>query len=154
MNQHCGLKVNDGEGEVHVFERHIGLGDLDWLGHVNNVRMLEMVQDAQVRWFYVDRDPDAAITPCFVYASHDIQYVRELPMRSRPVRVETRVEKLGRSSVRLASRVCDDEGVYCQVKTGAIAFDTERGRPRQLTDDERVYMSRFQGGPEAGPAGA
>ncbi|GAA2263528.1 thioesterase family protein [Glycomyces scopariae] len=130
-------------GQVHVCERHLGLGDLDWLGHVNNVRMLEMVQDAQVRWCYLEREAGVVAAPCFVYAGHEIQYKRELTLRTAPVRIETRVTRIGRSSLHLASRIRDDEAVYCEVASVAVAIDTERLRPRQLSDGEREYFARF-----------
>jgi acyl-CoA thioesterase FadM len=57
----------------HQYTRTVRLDDLAWLQHVNNARLLQMVQEAHISMFYLERvEPGAEIQIQHVYARHEL----------------------------------------------------------------------------------
>jgi acyl-CoA thioesterase FadM len=57
----------------HQYTRTVRLDDLAWLRHVNNARLLQMVQEAHISMFYLERvEPGAEIQIQHVYARHEL----------------------------------------------------------------------------------
>ncbi|GGO00206.1 thioesterase [Microbispora rosea subsp. aerata] len=127
----------------YVFERKVRFGDIDSLGHVNNVRFFDYLEDARVAMLWdrprevTDRRQD------LVVARHEIDYRWPLTFRTDPVRVEVWVTELSRVRFTLAYEIRDDETLYVEAKTVMVAYDAAAARPRRLDEDELAYLKRF-----------
>ncbi len=100
----------------HVHAVQLRWADLDLLGHVNNVRLMEFLQEARVALLLeVGSRVDGAagdLSADFsqVVARNEIDYLRPLYLSEEPVSVSTWVEHLGRSSYTLGHEVLDQSG--------------------------------------------
>jgi acyl-CoA thioester hydrolase len=129
----------------HLFHQQLRIADLDFQGHVNNVRFVEYFQEAQAALIDPHRTRvrgDGAST--FVVAAHTISYHRQLAYRSTPIRVETTVLDIGRSKTVLCSRLRDDQHTYARTESVYVAYDMGTRSVRRLSEDEHDCLSRYQ----------
>jgi acyl-CoA thioester hydrolase len=128
------------------------MSDLDSMQHVNNARLLEMIQDAHIDMFYMRPVlPGQEIRPRFVYARHELDYTQPLLLQPEPVTITTTVGDLRRTSFRLTSRVTRDARVFCTCVSTAVAYDPDARCARRLEEEERALAARHATPPTAGP---
>ncbi|MFF3670278.1 acyl-CoA thioesterase [Microtetraspora malaysiensis] len=128
----------------HVFHRQVRFGDIDSLGHVNNVRFFDFLEDARLGMLVVDRlregdRPHRGL----VVARHEIDYRHPLTFRPDPVRIETWVTEIRPVRFTLAYEIKDDEHVFVEARSVMVAYDVQGARPRRLTEDELAHLKRF-----------
>nr|WP_207958194.1 thioesterase family protein [Streptomyces sp. YIM 98790] len=107
-------------------------------------------------------DPAVPFSGGSVVARHEIDYLRPLVHRHRPVTIETWVTKIGAASATVAYDIKDEDAVYVRASTVIVPFDLDRQAPRRLTREERAFLERYAddsaagggrgGEPEAAPA--
>jgi acyl-CoA thioester hydrolase len=141
-----GKSVADGAGRSHrhVFPRAVRFADVDSLGHVNNVRFFDYLEDARLEMFHLD--PHREGRPPFkglVVARHEIDYRRPLTFRPDPVRVETWVTEIRPVRFTLDYEIRDDEEIFVQARSVLVAYDVERAAPRRLNQEELASLRRF-----------
>ncbi|NRQ36983.1 acyl-CoA thioesterase [Nonomuraea sp. NN258] len=122
----------------------VRFADIDSLGHVNNVRFFDYLEDARFAMLHVD--PYKAGEEPFkdmVVSHHEIDYRRPLGFRAEPVRVETWVTEIRPVRFTVAYEIRDDQDLYVTAKSVIVAYDVERGAPRRLRQDELAYLERF-----------
>ncbi|MCL3860346.1 thioesterase family protein [Actinotalea sp. K2] len=132
--------------------------DLDAYGHVNNVAVLRLLEEARIAVFW--RHPEAvdpgawptavldagpgASTHTLV-ARQEIEYLLPLAYRREPVTVEMWIGRLGGASIEVCYQLVTDlEGertVYAQAITTLVLLDAASGRPRRLSEAERAVWS-------------
>ncbi|SDG30872.1 acyl-CoA thioester hydrolase [Sinosporangium album] len=135
----------DGAGSRrHVFHRQVRFADIDSLGHVNNVRFFDYLEDARMALLYVDPAREGG-QPYrgFVVLNHEIHYRRPLTLRADPIRVETRVSGIAFARFTLHHEIRDDSEVFAQAQTVLVSYDVEAARPRRLSGEEIAYLKRF-----------
>lgn len=141
--------------------------DLDAYGHVNNVQMLQLLEEARIEAFWSHPDPagggratavlDAgpgAPTTTLV-ARQEIEYLRPLSYRRAPAVVELWIGHLGGASIDVCYEVVDaspdgsGDGPattpYARACTTLVLVDTATGRPRRIDTAERAAWSPFLG---------
>jgi acyl-CoA thioester hydrolase len=132
-------------GSVHPVACAVRFDDLDSYGHVNNVMIAEYLQQARIdfnhRYLASSRDGHEQS----VVARQSIDYLRPIPFRTDPVRVDLRVTRIGTSSFDMAYQVRDASAVYARAATALVCFDLTTGRPRPLTEGERLALKGFMG---------
>ena len=119
---------------------------MDAFGHVNNVVFLRYLEEARIDFmFRLAREAASpeAFTGGSVVARHEIDYLRPLVHRHRPVTIEIWVAKLGGASATVAYEVRDEETVFARASTVVVPYDLEKGRPRRLTQVERDFLTRY-----------
>ncbi|MFC7649047.1 acyl-CoA thioesterase [Streptosporangium lutulentum] len=118
--------------------------DVDSLGHVNNVRFLDYLEDARLAMFHID--PHREGMPPFrglVIARHEIDYRRPLTFRPDPVRVESWVTEVRPVRFTLDYEIRDDEETFVRARSVLVAYDVARAAPRRLNQEELTYLRRF-----------
>ncbi|NUR84888.1 MAG: acyl-CoA thioesterase [Nonomuraea sp.] len=122
----------------------VRFADIDSLGHVNNVRFLDYLEDARFEMFHLDphRAGDGPFSS-LVVAKHEIEYRRPLDFRAEPVRVETWVTEIRAVRFTLEHQILDDHDLYVTARSVIVAYDVKRGAPRRLNEDELAYLKRF-----------
>ncbi len=147
-------------------------GDFDAYRHLNNVRYLELFQEARIAFAIERFGGRGVLDVATVVARQEIDYLRPLEQRSGDVDVSVWVTRLGRSSVDLAAEVLEPsevglepsagepgpaEGgpstpvVYARGVTVVVGWDLERRRSRSFDDSERAAFTAYLE-PSAGPA--
>jgi acyl-CoA thioester hydrolase len=114
-------------------------------GHINNVIYVSYLEEARAGMF-AGRSPGqdvSALGENAVVARHRIRYLQPLVYRPEPVRIESWVSRIGRSSFTVEHEIRDDEALYCRASSIIVAFDVEIGRPRPLLPEERAVLETF-----------
>ncbi|MEV0593790.1 acyl-CoA thioesterase [Nonomuraea cavernae] len=122
----------------------VRFADIDSLGHVNNVRFFDYLEDARLGMLHIDpyKAGDAPFKS-LVVARHEIDYRRPLGFRAEPVLVETWVTELRPVRFTLAYEIRDEDEVFVTATSVLVAYDVERAAPRRLAEDEISYLERF-----------
>ncbi|WP_406437023.1 thioesterase family protein [Streptomyces sp. NBC_00631] len=127
----------------HLYSRPVRMSDLDPMNHVNNVRLLEMIQDAHVDLFYLQHGgPGQAVRVRVIYARHELDYTEALDLRPEPAVISTTVSTVRRSSFELTSRITRGDQVFCTCVSTCVAYDPAARRTRRLEDDELAVLAR------------
>lgn len=153
-------------------------GDFDAYRHLNNVRYLELFQEARIAFAIERFGGRGVLDVATVVARQEVDYLRPLEQRSGDVDVSVWVTRLGRSSVDLATEVLEPaadglepagglepsvgepaaaEGgpptpvVYARGITVVVGWDLEGRRSRSFDDAERAAFTAYLE-PSAGPA--
>lgn len=127
-----------------VFERPVRFADIDSLGHVNNVRFFDYLEDARVALLHPMRwRKSGGARPGIVVARHEIDYRRALDFRIEPIRVELWVTEITSVRFNLAYEIRDDDTLYAEARSVMVAYDVDNARPRRLGEDEILYLKRF-----------
>ncbi|MEU6080770.1 thioesterase family protein [Streptomyces sp. NPDC047108] len=129
----------------HVYSCPLRWSDMDAFGHVNNVVFLRYLEEARIDFMFrlARLDDSPSFTGGSVVARHEIDYLRPLVHRHEPVIVETWVTKVGAASLNVSYEIKDEEQVYVRASTTVVPYDLERGRPRRITAEERVFLEKF-----------
>lgn len=137
--------------------------DLDAYGHVNNVAVLRLLEEARIAAFWrhpegseaswptavLDAAPGAATTT--VVARQEIEYLLAIPHRRDPATAEMWLGRLGGASVEvcyeLTASVAGVRTVFVQALTTLVLLDAATGQPRRITDAERAAWEPYSGPP-------
>ncbi len=129
----------------YVTDVRVRYSDLDAQGHVNNARVLTLLEEARVDWLFVDAPHHGAdqLVRAIVVASLEIQYKRPI-LFGPPVRVSLGVPKIGKASFTVDYVLASDGEVMATASTVLVAVELADGRPRRLGDNERAYLAGYQ----------
>ena len=148
--------ARDVQGDfAHRHEVEVRLSDTDAMGHVNNARYLTYVEIARVA-YYEHVTGDAL--PIGAHGAVDGMILAEIRMTYRSpaffgetLTVETRVERIGRSSFAMAHRITAPESRYGRARLVAaaestlVSYDYAGERPIPVPDAWRSAMETFEG---------
>lgn len=144
-----------GEITVHIPPRW---SDMDAYGHVNNVTVLAIMEEARIALFgpppssgQKPKNLPAPPLPLFetmaegvqaLIAEHGIRYVAQLPYTGEPVPVRVRIEKITPASVRVGYKILNPtDGTDCVRAFTVLAFwDAETGQLVRLTTEQRTML--------------
>lgn len=119
--------------------------DFDVLGHVNNVRYFEFMQDTRVALVERMNLSKADISEIgHVVAHQEIDYLKAIPMNATSVSVEIQVEKVGGASYNLTYEISDGEGhLYAKASTVMVTFDVKSDSVVRIPDNIRTALESF-----------
>jgi acyl-CoA thioester hydrolase len=130
--------------------------DLDMLGHVNNVRYVDYLQEARVdllrthRWpeSAGDEDATSALADAIIVGRHEVSYRAPLLFSERPVVIECWVTELRAGSFTLAYEVFDEDEagertVYVEASTMLAPYRFDIESPRRLRPEERAVLEAY-----------
>ncbi|UOE45313.1 acyl-CoA thioesterase [Agromyces larvae] len=131
-------------------------GDLDAYGHVNNARMLSLLEEARIQAFWVSDDTsehavgastaviDASegTSTLTLIARQEVEYLAPIPYRRLPLDIELWIGRMGGASLEVCYEVFSPEGVeprtlYTRAATTIVLVDAASNTPRRLTEHER-----------------
>ena len=128
-------------------------GDLDAYGHINNVEMLRLLEEARVRSFWRADDtvaePDAELPPTAVLdltadsttwslvSRSEIEYLVPMPYTRAPIDVEVWIGRLGGADIQICFELYSPVGVeprvlYARATTAIVTVDAASGRPTRI----------------------
>lgn len=140
-----------------VIEIPVRWGDMDAYGHVNNVQIVQLMEEARVMVFGIpsgtghldDTSPrprinllagveDGVMT---LISEHTVKYRRQLPYRGTPIRVEVGVTKVKGASVEISYRFYDDDAVAVQATSTMVFVNQNTGMPVRLNEHQRAALA-------------
>jgi acyl-CoA thioester hydrolase len=140
--------------------------DLDAYGHVNNARMLSLLEEARIQAFWVSDDTsehavgastavlDATpgATTITLIARQEIEYLHPVPYGQRPLDVQLWIGGIGGSSVEVCYEVWSPQGeqpqaLYARATAVVVLVDTASGRPTRWGSAVRTAWAPFVGEP-------
>ena len=133
----------------------VRLADTDAMGHVNNARYLTYVEIARVAYY---EQVTGNALPIGVHGAEEGMILAEIRMTYRSpafygetLVVETRVERIGRTSFAMVHRITAPESRYGPARLVAVAdstlvsYDYADECPIPVPDDWREAMAAFEG---------
>jgi len=145
-------------------------GDLDAYGHINNVEMLRLLEEARVRSFWRaddlagDGDPagegDPGLPPTAVLdltadstiwslvSRSEIEYLVPMPYSRAPIDVEVWIGRLGGASLDICFELYSPLGVepralYARAATEIVTVDAASGRPTRIPAELRAQWAAY-----------
>ena len=135
----------------------VRLSDTDAMGHVNNARYLTYVEIARVAYY---EHVTGNALPIGAHGAEEGMILAEIRMTYRSpafygetLTVETRVERIGRTSFGMVHRVTAPESRYGPARLIAVAdstlvsYDYTDERPIPVPSEWRASMERYEGRP-------
>ena len=138
--------------------------DLDAYGHVNNARMLSLLEEARIQAFWVSDDTSehavgastAVIdaTPgtstITLIARQEVEYLAPIPYQRQPLDIELWIGHMGGASLDVCYEVFSPDGVeprvlYTRAVTTIVLADAATERPRRIDDRERAAWEPYLG---------
>jgi|SRR5690625_653914 len=132
-------------------------GDMDAYGHINNVQIVRLMEEARVMVFGIPSGTgeldDTSPTPhknllagvaegvMTLIAEHSVKYRRQLPYRGLPVRVEVGVDQVKGASVEIFYRFYDGDAVAVEATSTMVFVHQETGRPVRLSQQQRAALT-------------
>ncbi|MET4157897.1 thioesterase family protein [Agromyces sp. PvR057] len=143
-------------------------GDLDAYGHVNNARMLSLLEEARIQAFWVSEStPEHAVgastavidaTPgsntLSLIARQEVEYLSPIPYQRLPLDIELWIGNLGGASLDVCYEVYSPVGVeprvlHTRAATTIVLVDAASERPRRITPLERDAWTPYVEAPIA-----
>nr|WP_284711200.1 thioesterase family protein [Brevibacterium sp. XM4083] len=115
--------------------------DQDLLGHVNNARMITLIEECRVRWMHHVRA--SHITSGGLLVAHQsIDYL--VPVMYGPeLKLTAVVTKIGNSSFTINTRGDQSGRKVFDSDVVLVHIDRETGRPTPLTDEVRAVFEPY-----------
>ncbi len=121
--------------------------DLDAFGHVNNARVVTLLEEARVDWLFTEaaRHGTSELTRGIVVSRLDVRYRRPVGF-AVPVTVSMGVLHLRVSSVTVDYQLTVADAVAVTASTDLVPVDPATFRPRRWTAAETEFLSGYQVG--------
>lgn len=129
--------------------------DIDAYRHVNNARMLGILEECRIAAFWAPMpgdQVDASATSLAIgpgsgtntlIARQEIEYLAPVPYSLEPLQVQLWVSRIGGASIDVCYEVPGPDGPGARATTTIVLVDEGTGRPRRVTDDERTACAGF-----------
>jgi acyl-CoA thioester hydrolase len=120
-------------------------GDIDAMGHLNNVAYLRYLEWARQKYWLAMRGSADFLDIDFVVARAEIDYRASSKMGDL-LEIEIRVSRLGTSSFDFSYRVTNAGGeLVAEAKTTQVMYDWDTRRSKPISDERRRQIERFEG---------
>jgi acyl-CoA thioester hydrolase len=120
---------------------HVRFSDVDVLGHVNNVRYLDYLQDAQTDLAEKVFREAGVGTVALVMSRIEIDYVGQMNLRPEPYDVWCRVAAVETGSVTFDGEIRDGDRVMARCRIGSVRTDGD-GAPVPIEAKYRDVLER------------
>ncbi|NOL39530.1 acyl-CoA thioesterase [Kribbella sandramycini] len=123
---------------------------MDALGHVNNGRYVDYLQDARVEFIFATASKAGVDTleTGLVVSRYEVQYRAPLHYRPEPVRIELWISEIKAASFTIDYEIVDlepERRVYVQARSRLVPFDFDANRLRRITPAERAVLDGLVG---------
>ena len=120
--------------------------DTDSFGHVNNAVFFSYVELARIRYLVDLLQPERGFEGMPLILARVECDFRSPIMFGQEVTVETRVDRIGRSSIAMSHRMTatPDDRVVGDVESVLVSYDYTEARPMPVPDDWRERIGAFE----------
>jgi acyl-CoA thioester hydrolase len=123
---------------THRTDVQLRFGDTDALGHINNASFASYAELGRLDFL----STLGGSVRSLILASLYIDFRRQVALGDR-VRVESWVEKLGRTSMTLAQTIYANDARAADVKSVVVHFDYDTNTAKELTEGMREVLDPF-----------
>lgn len=122
--------------------------DMDLYGHVNNARVVTLLEEARAVLLFSEgaRRGAQTLAEGMVVAELVVRYRQPLVYSANPVRVRLWVSELRAASFALDYVVAGTDGDAVTARTQLVAYDAGTQRSRRLMPAEREFLAAFRDG--------
>lgn len=124
--------------------------DMDVHGHVNNARVVTLLEEARTELLFGEgvRRGAETLADGVVVVELAVRYRLPLVYSAKPVRVQLWVSELRGASFTLeyAVSATEGDGYAVTARTQLAPYETEARKPRRLTCAERGFLATFHAG--------
>ena len=126
--------------------------DMDVYGHVNNARVVTLLEEARTELLFGEgaRRGARTLSEGVVVVELLVRYRQPLVYSASPVRVRLWVSELLAASFAVEYIVAGTGGDAVTARTQLAAYDTAAQRPRRLTSGERAFLAAFRDASSSG----
>ncbi len=123
--------------------------DQDSYRHLNNASVVTLLEEARIGLFFTAAADDgiAGFAAGLLVAGLNVEYRRQIPYRSHPVRVAMWVDQVRAAEFRVCYELHDGpeqtDPVAVAAWTRMATFDLTAQRPRRLLTEERTFLARW-----------
>jgi acyl-CoA thioester hydrolase len=141
--------------------------DLDAYGHVNNVQVLRLLEEARIHALWVSDDtagdgpdvdgdaPPSAVldaslesTTLSIIARQEVEYLKTIDYRRHPLDIQVWIGRLGGADLEISYEVWSPLGaepreLYARASSTVVLVDTETMKPRRITPVERAAWAPY-----------
>lgn len=127
--------------------------DVDTYGHVNNVAIAGLIQEARTYFFREISWFEAGVSGFdgarVIVANQAIEYLAQIPYLAEPILIDVWVEKVSGADIIVAYKIYDPAHKKCYVQaiTTMVFVAKDSNRPRRLDAKEREQASAHLGEP-------
>lgn len=123
--------------------------DQDVFQHVNHAVTVTLLEEARIQLVFdaAGAEGVAGFAAGLLVTGLSVDYKRQIPYRSRRLRVAMTVDEVRAAAFRI--RYCmhdgpdEDDAVAVTAETRLATFDLTAQRPRRLTAQEREFLGRW-----------
>jgi len=128
----------------HTFWCSTRWGDLDALGHVNNIKLIQYIQEA-IFDLIREGEQDDVFPDGYMIARHEVDYRRQLHHRAdQPLPLQIWVTAIGTNSYTVRTETRRAGETVFEARTVCVARDHRTGMSRPLTEAERAHLTRHR----------
>jgi len=122
--------------------------DLDAYGHVNNVAIVGLLEQARVMAFWPDDDPilpplTATSATWVLVAGLEVAYKKVIDHRTEPIAAEVSVTRCAGASFVIAYRLIVDDDVCATATTTMALVDAATGAPTRMGPELLAQLLEF-----------
>jgi acyl-CoA thioester hydrolase len=122
-------------------------GDIDAMGHLNNVAYLRYLEWARQKYWLAMRRSDDFWKIDFVVARAEIDYRAPAHMGD-VIEIDVHVSRMGKSSFDFSYRVTGAGGaLLAEAKTTQVCYDWDTRSSKPLSDERRREIEAFEAAP-------
>lgn len=121
-------------------------GDIDAMGHLNNVAYLRYLEFARQKYWLAMRGSSDFLDIDFVVAHSEIDYLSSVEM-GEILDIDIRVSRMGNSSFDFSYTVTAADGRrVADAKTTQVSYDWRARSKKTLSDEQRRRIEAFESG--------
>lgn len=128
-------------------EVEVPYGDVDAMGHTNNVAYLRYLEWARQKYWLSMRGSIDFLDIDFVVARCEIDY-RSSSHMGDVLEIEIHVPRMGRSSFDFSYKVTCAGRLVAEATTTQVCYDWRAKRKVPLTEERRREIAAFEAGPQ------
>jgi acyl-CoA thioester hydrolase len=131
------------EGPTFVATVRVRFDDIDRNGHVNNARVVTLLEDGRVQWLEAMQREVATFNEPRVIARLELDYLEPV-LFGQPVVVRQTIGRIGVKSYEMFSEGSQAGTPVFSGKSVVVPLEGAGGRGRAITDEERAYLTSYQ----------
>lgn len=128
-------------GATFSWKPQIRWSDQDILGHVNNARIVTLVEEARINWLVGMRGRDSIGAPKLV-AHMDIDYKKSVEYGPE-LEIVVGISRVGNTSFTINSRGYQDGALCFEANNVMVTVDPEARRPAPISEADKEYLRTF-----------
>jgi acyl-CoA thioester hydrolase len=125
---------------AHSVDIQVRFADTDMLGHVNNASFATWAEVARLQFFAALGE----VSNNWILASLHIDYRRQVEFTDR-VRVDTRIERIGMSSITVIQTIFANDALAADVIAVIVQFDYATSKSKPIAPELRAALEPFVG---------